>query len=148
MKTFFLMSVLAPMAPAQSVPDPTEVPLRVEIAIAQGEETHTYTLDVTANRSRLSELRQGREIAIQGESAPQYRNVGTNIQCKASTRGDRFLVWLALERSSIAESAGGHPSFHTFHVMSELLLASDEDVSLVTSSEDSWTVNVMLRVRD
>ena len=68
-----------------------------------------YTLTCNTDDRRSSKLRMGIEVPIPvGPSTPvgpvsiQYRNVGTNIDCSAtSVDGGRFKLELAVEQSSI-----------------------------------------------
>ena len=148
-----LLICMIPVATvAQDDTSETPIPLRIEIDVRQGQDEHvTHTLHVMANRDRPTELRQGQEFAVPG-TAPdtdyQYRNVGTNIKCRATSHGDKFLVWFVLEQSSRAETSGTPPSFHTFNIMNELLLADGESVELVAASNEMWRVEFSLNVVD
>ena len=135
------------------------VNLRVTITHYDGDELlnrDTHSLHHTANRLRLTELRQGREVPVrvrsdEGVTTTQYRNVGTNIQCRVRTHGERFLVELDLEQSDFAdERQSDTPSFHTFNIHQELVLADGERVEVVGAaspgSSERWTVEVELSV--
>ena len=133
-------------SPAQ---EPVYIPLKVELVVTRqdGEATErrTHVLRVAAIRTSGTELRIGREVPV----ADKYRNVGTNIQCRAESRGEQFLLWLSLEQSSLA-SSHGPPSFHTFNVQDQLIVSDGEEVELVRSSspdsEETWSVTVKVTV--
>ena len=108
------------------------VPLKVRIVLSKLKgDTVTaslpYTLPCNAE-DRGSHLRMGIEIPVmaaskEGPPAYQYKNVGTNIDCRAVAEGDgRYRLEMTVEHSSIykppddsARSAGdGTPLFRTF----------------------------------
>ena len=106
---------------AQDRPEPDVVPLHVQVTISRylGNEVISslpYLLSATANspRSRCS-LRMGADVPIAttsstvnqaGEETPRrsfnYRPVGVNIDCEATTVGDgRYQLLVNLEESSL-----------------------------------------------
>lgn len=115
------------------------IPLRVELTLspsADGRESGaTLTLYVLADSKRTVALRAGREVAVPA-AENQYRNVGTNLTCRAATSGNGFRLDLEIERSSLVEGSDpGRPSFHTFSTTSVLLLRDGQRVELVGGSE-------------
>jgi hypothetical protein len=105
----------APSAAAQEKPaaatlKPPQVPLRIQLVLSryQGDKKLSsvpYVLIVTSNEPRTS-LRMGVSIPIPtgGGAAGgyNYRDVGTNIDCSASTAADgAYKVWLTVSDSSV-----------------------------------------------
>jgi hypothetical protein len=124
-------------------------PLKVELTLSpapDGRERGTsFTLYVLADSKRAVVLRAGREVAVPAPGI-QYRNVGTNLTCRASTIADGFRLDLEIERSSLVEgSDAGRPSFHTFNANSVLRLRDGQTVELVGGS-DLPEIRVRLQV--
>jgi hypothetical protein len=158
----------APEAAAPRPPRRTPALLRVQIAIAryQGERkvaSVPYTVLVT-NDGKPVRLRMGVEVPIavatfakpdDAKSAPltsfQYKNVGTNIDCRVEDRAleGLFQLMLGVESSSIyttteARTSGGltetglvpdRPLFRTFNVSLNPTLRDGQSVQTVASTD-------------
>jgi hypothetical protein len=150
--------------------------LRVEVVIARYEGERkvastpnsfllaAYPKDTPRGKHPKSELKMGVEIPIPvttfaaasgekgGTLAPatsfQYRNVGTNIQCRArEIGGGLFEIVLWLETSTVyagadaedaayeAQAPGGRTMFRTFNVILRPLLRDGESVETVASAD-------------
>jgi hypothetical protein len=163
---------------AQESPPAPFIPLKLELTLTRpggsDADRATYTLYVLANSGSYTNLRVGREVAVpvtsfanaaevdtpgRASSKPltsyQYRNVGINVSCRASSRGEPFRLELQLERSSLdepgeASSAADLPSFRTFNVNAGLLLRDGGSAQLVLGNDRSlgasWNVDVKLVV--
>lgn len=161
-----------PLGPGTPVPT-TQLRLGVEISRFEGERKvatipntfllAAYPRDIPANRHPKSELRMGVEVpipvttfpAVSGEDgaiAPatsfQYRNVGTNIVCRArEIGGGVFEVFLVLETSTVyggadveeaayeAQAPGGRTMFRTFNVSFRPLLRDGESAETLASAD-------------
>ncbi len=107
---------------AQEAPAPSQAPrtglvsLKVSLVLSryQGEKKITsvpYTLLVTANQAERTSLRMGNQIPVpttsigpggERSTSYQYRDVGTNIDCSASTVPDgQFRLTLTVTDSSV-----------------------------------------------
>jgi hypothetical protein len=77
-----------------------------------------YTMACLADNRRTS-LRMGVEVPVPVNDGKgfQYRSVGTNITCEATSVGDgAYRVGLEVEQSSIGDApTGGNPTFQTFN---------------------------------
>jgi hypothetical protein len=161
-----------PPAPGLGTPVPS-TQLRVEVVIARYEGDRkvastpnsfllaAYPRDTPRGKHPKSELKMGVEVPIpvttfagpDGSPAPpivsfQYRNVGTNISCRAREIGGGVFeidLWLdsstvyagagAEEASYEAQAAGGRTMFRTFSVMLRPLLRDGESVETVASAD-------------
>jgi hypothetical protein len=123
-----------------------------------------YPRETPASKHPKAELKMGVEVPIPvttfapasgekgGTLAPatsfQYRNVGTNIQCRArEIGGGVFEIELWLETSTVyagaekkdvayeAQAPGGRTMFRTFNVMLNPLLRDGESVETVASAD-------------
>jgi hypothetical protein len=161
-----------PAAPGAPVPS---TQLRVDVVMTryQGERKvastpnsfilPAYPRDTPENKHPKSELRMGVEVPIPvttfsaasgekgGTLAPatsfQYRNVGTNMQCRAREVGDGvYEISLVLEASTVyaggeadapyeAQAPGGRTMFRTFNVSLRPLLRDGETVETVASAD-------------
>lgn len=181
MRNFLCLCLLVPgLAAAQPDPDSEGgelVPLRVELFITRhrgapnGPEISrlAHTLQVVANSRSVTSLREGREVPVMvtqtiGASdddtrravpvtSYQYRNVGTNVTCRARSHGNGFRVNLNFEQSSIHANEGSpNPSFRTFSVSNELWLepGRSQDLVLVSdpSSDEVVTIQITLSPMD
>ena len=160
----------AAMAPGPATSRPKKMPvmLRVQISISryQGERkvaSVPYTLLLTTD-DRKVQLRMGVEVPITVTSISksddaksgaitsfQYRNVGTNIDCRAEDRsGDGlFQIGLNVENSSIYSSTGARttgglnetglapdrPMFRTFNVSLNPTLRDGQSIQAVASTD-------------
>ena len=103
---------------AERPPRKPATPLKVQVVFTKylGEKKVSslpYTLSVSSDDPR-SRLRMGIEVPVtvqgkEGQPQNQYRNVGTNLDCRAEALEDgRFKPELGLEQSSVyAAEAGG-----------------------------------------
>lgn len=123
-----------------------------------------YPRDTPRGKHPRSELKMGVEVPIpvttfapasgeKGGSMPpvtsfQYRNVGTNIQCRAREVGSGiFEIDLWLDSSTVyagagvedasyeAQASGGRTMFRTFNVVLRPLLRDGESVETVASTD-------------
>jgi hypothetical protein len=110
---------------------PLKIELRLSAAPDGNDVAASIVLYVLADSHEPTALRAGREVAVPA-AGHQYRNVGTNVTCRASTSADGFRVDLQIERSSLVEgSAPDRPSFHTFNVNSALHLRDGESAQIL-----------------
>ena len=107
-----------------------------------------YTLPCNAE-DRPSHLRMGIEVPVMaaskdGPPAYQYKNVGTNIDCRATAADDgRFRLEMTVEHSSIyeppAESArtpvGGMPLFRSFRSGFVPVLRDGQSMQYTTATD-------------
>jgi Flp pilus assembly secretin CpaC len=155
-------------APSQAPAKPqATVPLKVQIVLTryQGEKKVSalpYTLSVNAtsptDRSSPSSLRMGAQIPVattvtQQEAKPpvssfQYKDVGTNIDCTATTLEDgRFRLTLLIEDTSVygdeqaaaavldVRRAGTHPAFRSFRAAETLILRDGQSLQFTTGTD-------------
>ena len=146
----------------------TIVPVRVQVVISryQGDKKVSslpYTISVNANDRGASTLRMGAQVPIVSYRTPpadskdaplptiQYRDVGTNIDCSASTLDDgRFRVAITLDDSSVLADepaaqqglANGRPSFRSFRI-SETMLLKDGQATQFTTATDKLNGEVV-----
>lgn len=147
--------------PAAQVKDMKELatPLKVQVVIAryQGEKkisSMPYTL--TMNAGNRANLRMGTKIpvmmlsgapqVVDGKPMPQigpiqYQDVGTNIDCGATTLdGGRYLLALTVDDSSVYPDeqpggAKGNPSFRSFRATNSMMLKSGETGQFTTATD-------------
>ena len=115
------------------------------------EERATYKLYMVADGTSMTALRSGREVAVSGANGVQYRNVGLNLQGRASQIGDRFRIHLTFERSALADpDDSGHPSFLTFSSQSEIWASDGQTIDVVAGPDPGtgarWSLRVTVRV--
>lgn len=136
--------------PAQSETESESAwtPLKVELVFSKydGEELTSrlpYTFMVNgAKQPRSTQLRMGIEVPITvSEGTQQYRNVGTNLDCRAHDVGDgSFRLELQVEQSSIypAATSGngpGNPLFRTFNSNLTVILRDGESMELTSATD-------------
>lgn len=168
-----LVGVLcAPAAPvAQERP---LIGLKVDLVVSRhaGEKKISslpYTLWVTANEQnpRTTSLRVGSQVPVASTRVPEkdapappaysYRDIGTNIDCSASTAGEgRFSVRIVLNDSSVhtdakdARSVPGLPVFRNFSSSFALLLRDGQNATYTSAvdpvSGETMKVEVTLTV--
>jgi hypothetical protein len=129
----FLVWSAAWASPAQEAADltPLQIELRLSAAPDASDGAVSVALYVLADSHEPTALRVGREVAVP-VAGHQYRNVGTNVTCRASTSGDGFRLDLQIERSSLVEGSDpGRPSFHTFNVNSAVRLRDGESARIL-----------------
>lgn len=153
---------------AQKLP---AVPLKVDIVLTrfQGEKKMSslpFSVTPTANAGRVN-LRVGVDVPISTQTVTKtsgspaaaagttattssevaYRNVGTSIDCSASSTEDgRFKITLGIQDSSIVSStpgetgaaamkAGEPPAFRNFSLNSELTLRDGQTMQFVMATD-------------
>jgi hypothetical protein len=139
-------------------------PLKVQVVVSrsQGEKKISslpYTLSINAGAApTTANLRMGTKIPLMmiagqpkeadGKALPQigpvqYQDVGTNIDCIASTLDDgRFRVQITVDDSSVypeeTEKSGassGHPSFRSFRLSNGLILKDGQTGQLAAATD-------------
>jgi hypothetical protein len=153
------------------------VPVKLDLVITRqaGDKkvsSMPYSLWVTANaeRGRSTSLRMGVELPVasgafkagkEGEQVPvasySYRNVGTNIDCTATTTADsRFSVSINLTDTGVQlepkdnRSVPGVPAFRTFQSQFSLLLKDGQSATYTSATDpvtgETLKVDVTLNV--
>jgi hypothetical protein len=154
-----LILAAASGAMAQNPPKPL-VPLKVQVVIARYEgdkkvSSMPYTMSVTANNARVS-LRMGSQIPVPttsyqgaGNSTPvtsyNYHNVGTNIDCSATTTDDgRYSVFVGIEDSSVVERRANDaiPTLRNFSTQNTVVLRDGQTMQF-TAAADKTTGEVV-----
>ena len=134
------------------------VPLKVQLVVSRSAadkkiSSLPYTLWVTANEKKPTSVRMGVQVPIatgavsvskEGVPTPsyQYRDVGTNIDCHATSQTDgSFVLEIRLEDSSVSfdpkDSGGvkGVPAFRNF-VSNFIILMKDGQTAQYASATD------------
>ncbi len=133
------------------------VPLKIDLVVSRtaGDKKISslpYSLWITANERQQTSLRMGVQVPVSstrvaGKDDPPppaytYRDVGTNIDCTATTIADgRFSVRIVLNDSAIqfdgkeTRAVPGLPSFRSFSASFTLLL-KDGQSAMYTSATD------------
>ncbi len=175
--TSAVMVVLATAAlAAQEAPAPPQAPrttglvsLKVSLVLSryQGEKKITsvpYTLLVTANQAERTSLRMGNQIPVpttsiaaggERSTSYQYRDVGTNIDCSASSVPEgQFRLTLTVTDSSVyypdrtdptaasTTPTTGSPAFRNFNSTFNILLR-DGQTAQYTSATDQVSGQVI-----
>jgi hypothetical protein len=151
------------------------VPLEIQVVIAryQGEKrvsSMPYVMAVSANGGPAS-LNMGADVAIpsgpvtlpaDGKPSPpvmyNYRNIGTNIVCSATTSSDegRFDVNISLDDSSVfmkegaaATTVGEMPAFRSFKSRNTLLLRDGQtrQYTAATDRVSSETIRIEVTLK-
>jgi hypothetical protein len=154
-----LMATAVAQSPAPS-PTPTPAPslqakpltpLKVQVVIARYEgdkkvSSFPYMLAVTANHPQAVNLRMGSQVPVPlGQGGIDYKTVGTNIDCTAtSTEDGRFQVQIRIEDSSIMERRGLDipPTLRTFSSSNTVVL-KDGQTAQFTAAADKVTGEVV-----
>jgi hypothetical protein len=125
--TLFVGVTLATPRAATAQDKPALVPLKVDLVVsrtagAKKVSSLPYTLWMTANDKQMTSVRMGVQVPVtttvfekQGGGEPtrswSYQNVGTNIDCEATTVGDgRYQLRIRLTDSSVDRDAPGSPT--------------------------------------
>jgi hypothetical protein len=152
-------SAPAPQSAPQSAPGPPRLtPLKVQLVVARyaGEKKVSslpYVLWVTANDRMATNLRMGVDVPVSSGQSYSYRNIGTSIDCSATSADNGFNVIITLSDSSIQfEAAGGStapttklanaPAFRTFTSKFSILLR-DGQTAQYTSATDPLSGEVL-----
>jgi hypothetical protein len=150
---------------ASRAPAPAQVPLKVTLVISryQGDKKLSslpYTLMLTANDRQTTRLRLGTQVPVvttvisqsKEATAPiqsyNYRDVGTNIDCDASTAADgTFKLTLTIADSSVyypdrtetavssAITATGAPAFRSFNSTFNILLRDGQTSQYIAATD-------------
>lgn len=146
-----LIAGLATTSVAQQSPAKPLTSLKIQVVISRYEgdkkvSSLPYILAVTANDPKGVSVRMGSEVPVPGgPGVINYRNVGTNIDCTAtSTDEGRFQVHLTVNDSSIMErrSADVAPTLRSFSSSNSVVL-KDGQTSQFTTAADKVTGEVM-----
>ena len=153
---------------------PAMVPLKIDLVISRqaGDKKISnmpYSLWVTANSDRNrggTSLRMGVQVPVTSMSRPKegeaavasysYRNVGTNIDCSATTGADgRYLLSISLTESGIQLGAKenqmpGVPAFRDFQSQFSILLRDGQSATYTSATDpvtgETLKVDVTLSV--
>jgi len=145
-----MAATLAGTAMAQNQAKPlTSLKVQVVISRYEGDKKVSslpYVLAVTANHEQGVNMRMGSQVPVpMGQGAIDYKNVGTNIDCGATSTDDgRFRVFIRVEDSSIMErrSVDFPPSLRTF-VTSNTVVLKDGQTAQFTAAADKVTGEVV-----
>jgi hypothetical protein len=142
-------------SPAQTPAKPQQVPLKIQVVLSrfQGDKKLSsvpYVLMMTSNEQRTS-LRMGVAVPIpSGGGAYNYRDVGTNIDCAASTTLDgAYKVMLTVSDSAVyfpdrdRSAAGGQvpvnlaspPSIRSFTSNFNILLRDGQTAQYTVATD-------------
>jgi len=154
-----MVATLTILAAAQSPnpsPTPTQnqnkplTPLKVQVVIARYEgdkkvSSLPYVLAVTANHMQPVNLRMGSQVPVPVQGGVDYKSVGTNIDCMATSTDDgRFEVQVRIEDSSVMERRGldTPPTLRTFSSSNSVVL-KDGQTAQFTAAADKVTGEVV-----
>jgi hypothetical protein len=134
-------------APAAKVEKPI-IPLKVQVTLSRydGEKKTSslpFTLWVNANDSSTTSLNVGLQVPVPSEVVipqqnVQYRNVGTNMTCSATSFDDgRFKVSLTISDSSISPSKdkNGLASFQSLQTQNYLMLRDGQTAQFLAATD-------------
>jgi ABC-type transport system substrate-binding protein len=133
----------APQASAPKPPDKPLVPLKVQVTLSRSTgdaktSSLPFTIWVSANDQQSTTLNVGQQILVAAGGSTQYRSVGTNLTCGATSLDDgRFRVRLSIEDSSVApnKESGGPPTFQSLTVQNYLLLRDGQNAQFVAATD-------------
>ena len=137
----------APSASPQTRP---LMPLKVQVVISRYEgdkkvSSFPYMLAVTANHPEPVNLRMGSLVPVQAGGQVDYKSIGTNIDCSATSMEDgRFQVQVRIEDASVMERRGGDspPTLRTFSSSNTVVL-KDGQTTQFTAAADKVTGEVV-----
>src|SRR5262245_34793145 len=105
-----LVAVMLTSVAGAQAPNKPLIPLKIQVTIARYEgdkkvSSLPYILAVTANGPQGVSMRMGSQVPVAGgPGVVNYQNIGTNIDCSATSVDDgRFTVRLTVNDSSIME---------------------------------------------
>ena len=150
-----------PAGTQQTAAGPSLIPVRVQLVLSrfQGEKkvsSMPYTLQVTVDERDMTILRMGTEVPVAtGSGGFNYRNVGTNIDCRVS-RGvgeGQYRVHLAINDSAVrfpekqepsgpAVAGSAAPAFRAF-TANFIIVLRDGQTSQYTSASDPASGEVL-----
>jgi hypothetical protein len=157
--SMILIAALAgsPVAVAQE--KSTLVPLKVQLVVSRHAadkkiSSLPYTLWVTANKPGTTSVRMGVQVPIvqttfgaQGATAPSssysYKDIGTNIDCSATSQADgTFNLDIKLNDSSVsfdskdpAQTLKGVPAFRSFTSNFSILLKDGQTAQYASATD-------------
>lgn len=150
-----LVATFATMAGAQNPPATKPLTaLKVQVVISRYEgdkkvSSLPYILAVTANVPQPVLIRMGSQIPItvlmNGAPTVDYKNVGTNIDCLATSTDDgRFQVYVSIEDTSVMErrATDSAPTLRTFTTRNNVVL-KDGQSAQYTAAADKTTGEVV-----
>jgi hypothetical protein len=138
---------------------PAMVPLKVTVVLSryQGDKKISslpYTLFVTANDAEFTRLRMGTQVpvptTIVNKDSPtaiqsyNYRDVGTNIDCRAASEGDSYRLLLTVTDSAVyfpdktealVTSMTGAPAFRNFNSTVDVMLRDGQTVQYTSVAD-------------
>lgn len=134
--------------PAKQLPI---IPLKVTVVLAryQGDKKTSslpFTLSVNTNDRRNMSLRMGAKIPISSGGGYTYQDVGTNIDCMASTLDDgRYRLDLTIDDSSVygdepgpqgeMKRMGDRLAFRSFKSTNTLILKDGQSTQYTTATD-------------
>jgi hypothetical protein len=137
------------VSPQPAKPGPV-TPLKVTIVLSryQGDKKASslpFTLSVNTNDRSRTSLRLGAKIPISSAGGSfSYQDVGTNIDCVASTLDDgRYRLELTIEDSSVyGDEPGGQvatkrepPAFRSFRSTNTLIMKDGQSTQYTTATD-------------
>ena len=139
--------------PGAFPPRKEQTPLKVRVVLSKLKDDKLtaslpYTLPCNAE-DRLSHLRMGIEVPVmvaskEGPPAMQYKNVGTNIDCRAYAMDEgRYRLEMTVEHSALYSPQGegaratmdGTPLFRTFRTAFVPVLRAGESLQYTTATD-------------
>jgi hypothetical protein len=164
--TVLLFSSAAIRAQDRPAPSsrPAMVPLKVTIVLSRYEgdkkiSSLPYTLFVTANDAEFTRLRMGTQVPVPTTVITQakdsttppvqsynYRDVGTNIDCRAVSEGDSYKLLLTVADSAVYfpdksealvtnRSMTGAPAFRNFNSTVSVMLRDGQTVQYTSVAD-------------
>lgn len=156
-----LIASAAPSPVALAQESPKLVPLKVQLVVSRTGvdkkiiSSLPYTLWVTANDKRMTSIRMGVQVPVptttfkdskEGMAPVQsytYRDVGTNIDCGATSQGDgQFTLEIKLSDSSVSydsKDAGpkvsGSPAFRNFTSNFSILVKDGQTAQYASATD-------------
>ena len=134
--------ILTATAIAQNQSKPlTSLKVQVVLSRYEGDKkisSHPYILAVTANQPQGVNLRMGSQVPVPtGPETIEYKNVGTNIECAASSTDDgRFQVQVQIEDSSVMERRSDFPpTLRTFATTNTLVLKDGQTAQFTAADK-------------
>jgi len=150
---------------AQDKPAPPSRPAMVALKLTvvlsrfQGEKKISslpYSVFVTANDNEFTRLRMGTQVPVpttvftgNNAAAPvqsyNYKDVGTNIDCRAMSEGDSFRLMLTVQDSAVyfpdkteamvASASTGAPAFRSFNSTVNVLMRDGQTVQYTSVAD-------------
>jgi Flp pilus assembly secretin CpaC len=146
-----MITTLAATALAQNQPNRPLTPLKVQVVISRYEgdkkvSSFPYILAVTANHPQGVNLKMGSQVPVPvSADSIEYKNVGTNIDCSATSTDDgRFQLQVNIEDSSVAERRNSDfpPTLRSFSA-SNMVVLKDGQTAQFSAAADKTTGEVV-----